>query len=68
MITSYDIKTKKIVMRDVVEVIKEAAPPTEGSALFGDEEEDIDDQDISSDSSGDEESVIEALIDLEDLL
>ena len=68
MITSYDIKTKKLVMRDTVEVTRETVPATEGSALFGDEEEDIDDQDISSDSSGDEESDIEALMDLEDLV
>lgn len=69
MITSYDIKTKKLVMRDTVEVIRETVPATEGSALFGDkEEEDLDGQDFSSDSSDDDNSDIEALMDLEDLV
>ena len=69
VITSYDIKKKKIVIKDAVEVIQEAGPATEGSGVFGDEdEEDSDSQDFLSDSSRDEDSDIEALMDLEDLV
>ena len=68
MITSYNIKTKKLVVRDAVEIIRETVPETEGSALFGDEEEDFDGQDFSDDSSDDDNSDIEALMDLDDLV
>ena len=69
VITSYDIKKKKIVIKDAVEVIQEAGLATEGSEVFGDEdEEDSDSQDFLSDSSRDEDSDIEALMDLEDLV
>ena len=52
-----------------MEVIQEAGPATEGSGVFGDEdEEDSDSQDFLSDSSRDEDSDIEALMDLEDLV
>ena len=67
--TSYKIENKNVVMKGAVEIIEVAGPVSEGSGVFGDEdEEDSDSQDFLSDSSGDEDSDIEALMDLEDLV
>ena len=33
MITSYDIKTKKLVVRDAVEIIRETVPETDNSDI-----------------------------------